>query len=250
MRQLVADKLVPPPGFKEELGLRLEEEGLLDRDSLTDSAFEHLWHAVCRVWSSKWTARAWLSRRAQGIKDEDLFMAVLVQPIVPADYAFVLHSADPLTGERGCIHGELVLGMGEALVGNAPGAALTFKAKGTDAVEVLSLPGKRVGLYPDTSLPLLIARSDSNGEDLEKFAGAGLYESVPLSPLSPRALDYSNEKLLWDQKFQSTLLRRLTVLAAGVEAAFGGQPQDIEGVAVGDALYVVQTRPQVVKEQD
>lgn len=247
VRQLIGDSLLPPPGFREELACKVEEEGLLDAAALTDDTFGHLWRALCQVWSSKWTDRAWLSRRAVGIPDDNLFMAVLLQPIVPADYAFVLHSADPITGERGCVHGELVLGMGEALVGNAPGAALTFRAHGGE-VELLSLPSKRVGLYPDSALPLLIARSDSNGEDLEAFAGAGLYESIPLSPLQPRALDYSNERLLWDADFQRNLLRRLAVLAAGVESSFGGQPQDIEGVLVGDALFVVQTRPQVIRE--
>lgn len=212
-------------------------------------------HTSCpafQVWASKWTDRAWLSRRAQNIPDADLSMAVLLQPIVPADYAFVLHSADPLTGRRGTVHGEVVLGMGEALVGNSAGRALAFSAdsgaRGTagDAV-LLTLPSKRLGLYPDPGRAPLIARSDSNGEDLEAFAGAGLYESMPLSPLLPRTLDYASEPLVWDAGFRADLLRRLTGLAAGVEAAFDGVPQDIEGVLSDGKLYVVQARPQVVQ---
>ena len=39
--------------------------------------------------------------------------------------------------------------------------------------ELLTLPSKRVGLFADPALASLIARSDSNGEDLEMFAGAG-----------------------------------------------------------------------------
>jgi len=50
--------------------------------------------------------------------------------VVPAEYAFVVHTADPLTGERGVQAGELVVGMGEALVGNMPGRALSFSAGG------------------------------------------------------------------------------------------------------------------------
>ena len=42
-----------------------------------------------------------------------------------------------------------------------------------DGVELLALPSKRVGLFTDVALASLIARSDSNGEDLEAFAGAG-----------------------------------------------------------------------------
>ena len=40
-------------------------------------------------------------------------------------------------------------------------------------MELLALPSKRVGLFTDPALASLIARSDSNGEDLESFAGAG-----------------------------------------------------------------------------
>ena len=48
--------------------------------------------------------------------------------VVPAKYAFVVHTANPLTGARGELFGEAVVGMGEALVGNFPGRALSFVA--------------------------------------------------------------------------------------------------------------------------
>jgi len=41
--------------------------------------------------------------------------------VVPADYAYVLHTANPVTGTAGQMFGEVVVGMGEALVGNYPG---------------------------------------------------------------------------------------------------------------------------------
>lgn len=47
---------------------------------------------------------------------------------MPAEYAFVLHTANPVTGALGEVFGEVVVGMGEALVGNHPGRALSFKA--------------------------------------------------------------------------------------------------------------------------
>lgn len=40
-------------------------------------------------------------------------------------------------------------------------------------VQLISLPSKRLGLYT-TAATTIIARSDSNGEDLEAFAGAGM----------------------------------------------------------------------------
>ena len=41
-------------------------------------------------------------------------------------------------------------------------------------VQLISLPSKRLGLYT-TAAATIIARSDSNGEDLEAFAGAGMH---------------------------------------------------------------------------
>lgn len=61
-------------------------------------------------------------------------------------------------------------------VGNYPGRALSFSIPpGSASPELQSLPSKRVGLYAPHG-GTLIARSDTNGEDLEAFAGAGLYD--------------------------------------------------------------------------
>ena len=41
--------------------------------------------------------------------------------VVPADYAYVLHTANPVTGAEDQMFGEVAVGMGEVLVGNHPG---------------------------------------------------------------------------------------------------------------------------------
>ena len=41
--------------------------------------------------------------------------------VVPAQYAFVLHTTNPVSRNAGESVGEMVLGMGETLVGNHPG---------------------------------------------------------------------------------------------------------------------------------
>jgi len=55
----------------------------------------------------------------------------------------------------------------------------------------------------------LIFRSDSNGEDLEGFAGAGLYESVMATKAQERPVDYSEEPLFWDEAFRQTLIKKI-----------------------------------------
>jgi len=97
----------------------------------------------------------------------------------------------------------------------------------------------------------LIARSDANGEDLEAFAGAGLYDSVPATPLAYGPCDYSGEPVFWERGAREELARRVAAAAAAaaVEAAMGGgAPQDVEGVVDAQGrVMVVQTRPQVVE---
>jgi alpha-glucan, water dikinase len=151
-----------------------------------------------------------------------------------------------LQGERDETHGELVTGMGEALVGNHPGRALSFVAKaGQGSPQLLALPSKREALLAAKDMVTLIARSDSNGEDLQEFAGAGLYDSVPIVEFASVPVDYASSPLLWDAQFREGLLSSLADLGASVEGSFGA-PQDIEGVSSGGKLYVVQSRPQIL----
>ena len=52
----------------------------------------------------------------------------MVSQVVPAQYAFVVHTANPISKQKGETFGEVVMGMGEALVGNYPGRALSFSS--------------------------------------------------------------------------------------------------------------------------
>ncbi|MCL5096116.1 MAG: hypothetical protein M1608_01005 [Candidatus Omnitrophica bacterium] len=203
--------------------------------------WEGAWRCIKQVWASKWNDRAYLSRRARGIPYEALYMAVLVQEVVPADYAFVIHTVNPMSGNRDELFAEVVLGLGETLVGNYPGRALGFiwnKTAGQPTL--LAYPAKSLGLYGGS----LIFRSDSNGEDLAGFAGAGLYDSVLLPAPRQMLLDYTRERLVWEDNFRKQLLDLIARAGLEVERLCGA-PQDIEGAVAHDQLYVVQSRPQV-----
>lgn len=249
IRKLIGSRLKAPEALRSELSGAAASAGLIPSASAwagDGAAWRSAWGAVCRVWASKWNDRAWLSRRLRAVPEQDLVMAVLLQQIVPAQYAFVLHTADPVSGARDSVVGELVLGLGESLVGNHPGSALSFSAAHGAAPEVCGYPSKPFGLFSagGTRQGVLIARSDANGEDLEGFAGAGLYDSVPFPPSQERALDYGAEPLLWDASFRSQLLAELVGVGRAVEAAAGGAPQDIEGCWCEGKFTVVQARPQ------
>ncbi len=228
--------LVPPSGLEATLRSATAKARIPWTTSFPDA-----WSAITRVWASKWNERAYFSRRALGIPDASLLMAVLIQEVVAADYAFVIHTTNPLSGDRDDLVAEIVLGLGETLVGNHPGHALGFARRpGDRAGRIISFPSKSLGLYGGG----VIFRSDSSGEDLAGFAGAGLYDSIVVP--QPRAvpLDYAAVDLLWNEDERRRLLDKVAELGRAVEDALGG-PQDIEGAYAQGCFFVVQARPQV-----
>ncbi|MEW6587464.1 MAG: PEP/pyruvate-binding domain-containing protein, partial [Nitrospirota bacterium] len=229
-------RLAAPPDLAESLLGAVEREDL----PLPES-WDGAWKSIKEVWGSKWNRRACLGRRAAGISDDDLFMAVLIQKAVDAEYSFVIHTVNPLTGNAVEIYAEAVLGLGEALVGNYPGRAFSFSVnKKTLSSRVVSFPSKGTGLFGGG----LFFRSDSNGEDLSSYAGAGLYDSFMIPSPKKVILDYTGKPLLWDEDFIQGFMRKIGEIGMAVEEALQG-PQDIEGAYSKGKYYVVQSRPQV-----
>ena len=78
-----------------------------------------LLEAVRRCWASLWNERAVAYRRAHGVDDGGVRLAVVVQRMVDAVAAGVLFTADPLTGRRRLAAIDAVAGLGERLVAGA-----------------------------------------------------------------------------------------------------------------------------------
>lgn len=116
--------------------------------------------------------------------------------------------------------------------------SFSCKKQGDLRPRLLGFPSKSLKL---TVEPTFIFRSDSNGEDLEGFAGAGLYESIPMDHPQQSFVDYSKERIVNDAGYREEVLRKIAEVGIAVEKALGS-PQDIEGVVVGGEVYVVQTR--------
>ncbi|RMZ55539.1 hypothetical protein APUTEX25_000122 [Auxenochlorella protothecoides] len=241
-RDLVNQVAVPSALRKElEAGMRAAGIPVPQNEERWEAAL----CALKAVWASKYNDRAFYSCRKVGLRFDDVRMAVLCQRVVPVRYAFVIHTANPVSGDADEIYAELVIGLGEAIVSGAvPGSALAFSAR-KDALDA-----PRVLLYPSKSRALVVAdslilRSDSNGEDLEGYAGAGLYESVTVDATRSVVADYSADDLLMDPGFRRRLMTDVCRVGLEIEQALGSA-QDIEGVVGKDgAITVVQTRPQV-----
>jgi len=198
--------------------------------------------ALTKVWASKFNERVYLSTLKNNFHFQEIWMSVLCQNIIPASYAFVLHTKDPINDKPDQIYGELVLGLGETLVSSYEGRAFSFIASKTEEkFTVLNFPNKSVELKGEG----IILRSDSNCEDLEGFAGAGLFDSVMVQKANEYAISYCKENLIIDEKFRMEMMKRLREVAICVEGVFGGMAQDIEGVISNNKIFVVQSRPQI-----
>ncbi len=239
LRQCI-NQLSAPPTLPKSLRQAMADEGLGWPDD-----WPLLWSRIKQIWASKWNERAYWSRKKWRLEHDKLTMAVLIQEVVAAQYAFVIHTANPFTFDKNELYAEVVLGLGETLCsGNYPGRALSFtcrKDKKNLEPRIISYPGKGLALTGGG----LIIRSDSNGEDLEGYAGAGLYDSVLLVPPQEKLPDYINSPLLWQADFRTKFLQDITRLGIETEKAMAGCPQDIEGAYADGKFYIVQTRPQV-----
>lgn len=242
IRQTVL-QLTAPPQLVQELKTKMQSSGMPWPGDEGEQRWDQAWMAIKKVWASKWNERAYFSTRKVKLDHDYLCMAVLVQEVINADYAFVIHTTNPSSGDSSEIYAEVVKGLGETLVGAYPGRALSFICKKNDlnSPQVLGYPSKPIGLFIRRSI---IFRSDSNGEDLEGYAGAGLYDSVPMDEEEKVVLDYSSDPLITDEKFRRRILSGIARAGSAIEELYGS-PQDIEGVIRDGNVYVVQTRPQV-----
>ncbi|KAG5520839.1 hypothetical protein RHGRI_033418 [Rhododendron griersonianum] len=211
-------ELAAPSQLVEELKNKMQSSGMPWPGDEGQQRWEQAWLAIKKVWASKWNERAYFSTRKVKLDHEYLCMAVLVQEIINADYAFVIHTTNPSSGDSSEIYAEVVKGLGETLVGAYPGRLFIRRS--------------------------IIFRSDSNGEDLEGYAGAGLYDSVPMDEEEKVVLDYSSDQLIKDADFRRSILSSIAGAGNAIEELYGS-PQDIEGVVRDGKIYVVQTRPQM-----
>ncbi|NVM20951.1 MAG: TIM barrel protein [Desulfobacterales bacterium] len=185
-------------------------------DSVANVSPPEVDRAVHEVWSSLWTGRAATNRKKLGIPHERVYMSVLIQPMLPPEYSFIMHTVNPISHNTDEIYVELAVGLGETLAsGQTPGTPYRMACnKHTGDVRMAAFASFSHAIWPD---------------------GAG--------GLIRKAVDYSRIGLSRDEDFRNYLGRRLGSIGRFVEDALGG-PQDMEGLVLGDGIYLVQSRPQ------
>lgn len=189
--------------------------------------------AIRQVWASVWTNRAALSRRAFGVNDSDVSMAVLIQPMVRAQLSFVAFSHEPVSHGHD-VYIEMAVGMGETLASAvADGSPYRFRVdREAWTVEDIALASYSKALFPGAS-------SKKKAGDVN-------------DGLAQQLVDYSAQRLTADRQWRHDLVRRIAKSVHCLEEAFDG-PQDVEGCVTyesgstdGARVYVVQARPQIL----
>jgi phosphoglucan,water dikinase len=185
-------------------------------DSIANVPPQDVSSAVRSVWASLWTTRAARSRAKSNIPHAKAHMAVLIQEMVTPEYAFVLHTVNPLNRNQQELYAELAVGLGETLV--------SAHSRGT--------PYR------------LVCHKDSGAVSTLAFANYSLsLQPAADGGLSERIVDYSRVELSLNTDRRQAVGRQLAAVGRTIEQAFGF-PQDLEGVVVGERIFVVQSRAQ------
>jgi rifampicin phosphotransferase len=165
--------------------------------------------AVKRCWASLWTARALGYRARQGIRSEDVALAVVIQRLVPAEMAGVLFTANPLTGARDQMVINAAWGLGEAIVNGSVTPDTLVVNRQTAAVESQQIADKAL-----MTVPVATGTRD---------------EPVPANKRHQPAL-------------QAEHAAELMQLGARIEQPYE-RPMDIEWAFAGARFFILQARP-------
>eukprot|EP00879_Flechtneria_rotunda_P009691 GHRR01010140.1.p1 GENE.GHRR01010140.1~~GHRR01010140.1.p1 ORF type:complete len:1019 (+),score=414.74 GHRR01010140.1:666-3722(+) len=159
--RLLVHQLQVPQGLQHELTQQLGSlstaaaaaaGGALSTNSSSAPAasWDGIWLAIKGVWASQWNRRAVTALTNAKLSLQHLRMGILLQPLLPARYSWVAHTVNPATGSSHEIVVQLVAGLGEVLVGNHPGRALSGVVSRQSVTAALSIQQQRQVPLPST----------------------------------------------------------------------------------------------------
>ncbi|HSJ54539.1 MAG TPA: PEP/pyruvate-binding domain-containing protein [Anaerolineae bacterium] len=167
--------------------------------------------AVRRCWASLWTDRAIAYRAQQGVDQEGVKLAIVVQRMVAAEAAGVMFTANPVTGARDEIVIDSNPGLGEAVVAGLvtpDHVVVERRRRGWRIVE------RRAGRRE----VIVQARAGGGTEEIQ---GPGAAEGPALP---------------------DRVVLRLARLGTAIERHFG-RPQDVEWAWAAGEPFILQARP-------
>ena len=171
---------------------------------------EALLDAVRRCWMSLYGARVLFYRRKQGIPEEKMAIAVVVQEMIDSEAAGVMFTINPATGERGSLVIEGAFGLGDTVVSGAVSPDHWEVSKATLEITSERLAEKHVK-----------ADRDESGQNRR----------------TELSLEESRKSCLTPEQ-----VRKIAELGRAIEQHYG-YPQDIEWAVNRGRISIVQSRP-------
>ena len=172
------------------------------QDTFLNVASDELLDALKGCWASLWSERAIAYRQTQGITNEGLAMAVVIQEMCDADVSGVLFTVSPFSSDVSIV--ESNWGLGESVVSGAITPDSFYVSRETGEVLEKNVATKR-----------------------EMVTAAGVGEVLPAQQDVPSLTDVQ--------------LKELTQLGMQVET-FYGKPMDIEWALVNAQFVLLQAR--------
>ena len=213
----------------QDIGRALAVRSSATTEDAVDASFAglqdtYLWisgaaEVIARVrscWASLYSVESISYRRARGLPEQGVSMAVVVQQMVDARCAGVMFTRSPTTGDRSVITIEGAWGLGSAVVGGEVTPDRWVLGKITGDITVRDV-------------------SDKSIQHLPRATGHGI-EAVPVAEASRRAACLSDAEL-----------QSLRDLARAVERHYG-RAQDIEWAVDRHTgqIVLLQSRPETV----
>jgi phosphohistidine swiveling domain-containing protein len=170
---------------------------------------EDLLERTKHCWASLWTARAVTYRARQGFDQHGVYLAVVVQAMIPSEVSGILFTANPITGNRDEAVINASWGLGEAVVSSLV-TPDTFTVRKSDG----NIESRQIG----TKERMIQCTEDGRTVEL----------ATPAEQRDAPAL--SDEQVA-----------ELVGLACEIEAHYGA-PQDIEWAYASGRLFILQSR--------
>jgi hypothetical protein len=177
---------------------------------------EKLIEAVKKVWASLWNFPAYEARVRNYVSQSDVYMSALIQIGVDMEKGGVMITSDP------------------------------FDPKNKDAVYISAVCGHNSRVVDNSGVPeqilfnprsnSLVVMTLSQAENALRFD-----ENGDLKETADKCAN-SRRRVLTDQQ-----ARELARIALQIRRVFGSKPQDIEWGILGGRIYIVQSRPYILR---
>ncbi len=163
--------------------------------------------SIKKCFSSLFTDRAVIYRKQNGFESQKLYMAVIIQQMIPAEASGVIFTSDPISSNRNILVVNASYGLGETIVSGLVNADLYKVRDGKIITKVLA--EKSIAIYA----------SKNGGTEQQEIAA-----------------DMKSVQTLTD-----SMIIQLERIGRMIEANFS-HPQDIEWCLYKGRFYILQTR--------